>query len=185
MAAAGGRFLDAPMTRTPKEAAEGRLNLIIGGDRTLFEEQLPLFQAYAENIAYAGPVGSGHKMKLLHNFVSLGFSAIVAEAAACAERGGIEPEVLVDVLAKGGGAGVILDRLTPYLLSKDSSSFRFSLSNANKDMGYYIRMAEDLGASREAAGGIHTLFAAAVDEGNGERPVPELVTLMGASPEVP
>ncbi|WP_346299869.1 NAD(P)-dependent oxidoreductase [Halomonas sp. BM-2019] len=40
--AAGGRFLDAPMTRTPKEAAEGRLNLLVGGDRELFEAQRPM-----------------------------------------------------------------------------------------------------------------------------------------------
>ncbi|MCP3665297.1 MAG: NAD(P)-dependent oxidoreductase [Gammaproteobacteria bacterium] len=175
---AGGHFLDAPMTRTPKEAAEGRLNLIVGGDPVLFEEHLPLFHAYAENIAYAGPVGSGHKMKLLHNFVSLGFSAVLAEAAACAERGGIEPKILVDVLAKGGGAGVILDRLTPYLLSKDSSVFQFSLSNAHKDMGYYTAMADDLGASREAAEAVHNVFSQAVAEGHGAMPVPELVTLL-------
>src|SRR5690606_31043182 len=68
---AGGRFLDAPMTRTPKEAAEGRLNLIVGGDRQVFEECLPVLQSYAENIAYAGGVGAGHQMKLLHNYVSL------------------------------------------------------------------------------------------------------------------
>mgnify|MGYP000509655483 CR=1 FL=1 len=42
--------------------------------------------------------------------MSLGFSTVLAEAAACADRAGIEPSVLVDVLAKGGGAGVILQR---------------------------------------------------------------------------
>lgn len=63
----GGRFLDAPMTRTPKEAAEGRLNLLVGGDRALFDEMLPLLQSFAENITHTGPVGSGHRMKLLHN----------------------------------------------------------------------------------------------------------------------
>ena len=100
VATAGGRFLDAPMTRTPKEAAEGRLNLIVGGDRELFEKHKPLLESFAENITYAGPVGAGHKLKLLHNFVSVGFSTVLAEAAACAQLGGIEPETLVEVLAK-------------------------------------------------------------------------------------
>jgi len=71
---AGGHFMDAPMTRTPKEAAEGRLNLIVGGDKLHFDEQLPLLQSFAENIVHAGEVGAGHTMKLLHNYVSLGFS---------------------------------------------------------------------------------------------------------------
>ena len=55
---AGGFFLDAPMTRTPKEAMQGRLNLIVGGDRELFEQQRPLLQCFAENITYAGSVGN-------------------------------------------------------------------------------------------------------------------------------
>ena len=82
----GAKFIDAPMTRTPKEAAEGRLNLTVGGEREVFETVKPLLQCYAENIVFAGPVGSGHQLKLIHNFVSLGFSAVLAEAAACAER---------------------------------------------------------------------------------------------------
>ncbi|MCG6859664.1 MAG: NAD(P)-dependent oxidoreductase, partial [Salaquimonas sp.] len=98
---AGGKMLDAPMTRTPKEAAEGRLNLIVGGDREVFEAKLPMLKAFAENIAYAGPSGSGHTMKLLHNFVSLGFSAVLCEAAAASKRAGIDPAVLSDVLAHG------------------------------------------------------------------------------------
>ncbi len=72
--AAGGRFIDAAMTRTPKEAAEGRLNLLVGGDRAVLEECRPLLACFAENITHAGPVGAGHRMKLLHNYVSLGFT---------------------------------------------------------------------------------------------------------------
>lgn len=134
--AAGGLFLDAPMTRTPKEAAEGRLNLIVGGDRALFERCKPLLQSYAENIVFAGPAGSGHRMKLIHNFVSLGFSAVLAEAAACAQRAGIQPGTLIEILAKGGGDGVVFNRLKPYIESHDDSGFRFSLANALKDMTY-------------------------------------------------
>ena len=76
---AGGRFIDAPMTRTPKEAAEGRLNLLVGGDKALFDECHPLLACFAENITHAGPVGAGHRMKLLHNYVSLGFVALLAD----------------------------------------------------------------------------------------------------------
>lgn len=176
--AAGGRFLDAPMTRTPKEAAEGRLNLIVGGDRELFESQLPLLQSYAENITHAGPVGSGHKMKLLHNFVSIGFSTVLAEAAACAEQGGIEADVLVDVLAQGGGAGTVLERLRPYILSRDDSGFRFSIANAHKDIGYYLAMARDTSATQGAAAGIYQVLDEAESSGHAQSTVPELVSIL-------
>lgn len=151
---AGGRFLDTPMTRTPKEAAEGRLNLLVGGDAALLEECRPLLSCFAENITHAGPVAAGHSMKLLHNFVSLGFLTLLSEAAACAAHHNVAPDVFVDVLAKGGGGGVALERLRPYLTARDVSGLRFSIANACKDLGYYNTMAAD--------GGCDTAVAAAV-----------------------
>ncbi len=174
----GGRFLDAPMTRTPKEAAEGRLNLIVGGDRGVFEEQMPLLQSFSENMTYAGPVGSGHKLKLLHNFVSLGFSAVLAEAAACADQNGVDAQVLTEVLANGGGASAILQRLQPYILERDISGFNFSISNAHKDIGYYLAMVESADAGRTVADGIFAALNAAVDAGFDQASIPELVTIL-------
>ncbi len=176
---AGGLFLDAPMTRTPREAAQGRLNLIVGGDKALFERQLPLLQTFAENINYAGGVGSGHTMKLLHNFVSLGFSAVLAEAATCANKAGIDPQVLHGVLAAGGGAGVILDRLAPYILEGDDDSFQFSLNNSAKDMGYYTNMASDLATPRQISQAVHLQYRSQVEAGHGARFVPHLIELLG------
>jgi len=172
---AGGLFLDAPMTRTPKEAAEGRLNLIVGGDRALFERCKPLLQCYAENIVYAGPTGSGHRLKLLHNFVSLGFSAVLAEAAACAERAQVDPQVLIEILAKGGGDGVVLGRLRPYIESQDASGFRFSISNALKDMGYYTAMAQDTGVPHATADAVRRTYEAASEAGMAQSAVPEMI----------
>ena len=175
--AAGAAFMDAPMTRTPREAEEGRLNLIVGGDETLFQSQLPLLQSFAENVTHAGPVGTGHSMKLLHNFVSLGFSALLAEASACARRFDIDRDVFLEVLAKGGGAGVILDRMSPFIRESDDSAFRFSMANALKDMGYYLDMASHQGAQAEVAAAIRSLYAEAEQRQPGLS-VPHLVDLL-------
>ncbi len=182
VAAAGGRFLDAPMTRTPKEAAEGRLNLLVGGDAALLAECLPLLQCFAENVTHTGAVGSGHRMKLLHNYVSLGSVALIAEAAACAQAGGVAPQVFVDVLAKGGGGGVALERLRPYLLRHDASGLRFFMSNALKDLGYYTTMAQDSAAARGIAQAVRDTFDHAVTEGGPEKLVPELVDILVKNP---
>ncbi len=174
---AGGRFLDAAMTRTPKEAAEGRLNLLVGGDAALLAECRPLLACFAENIVHAGPVGAGHRMKLLHNFVSLGCVALIAEAAACATGAGVAPEVFLEVLAQGGGGGAALERLRPWLLEHDASGLRFSVSNALKDLGYYVRMAED----GQAAGAIAQGVLATLQGAHAARPdalMPELVEIL-------
>ena len=164
--AAGGFFLDSPMTRTPKEAAEGCLNLLVGGDAALFEQCKPVLQCFAENITHAGPIGAGHRMKLLHNYVSLGFVSLLAEAAACAERSGVNAQTFVDVLAVGGGWGAPLERLKPYLLSGDTNGLRFSIANALKDLTYYNAMANDSQADHTIAEAVKSTLDKATHEGD-------------------
>ncbi|TEA79621.1 NAD(P)-dependent oxidoreductase [Allopusillimonas ginsengisoli] len=176
--AAGGRYIDAPMTRTPKEAAQGRLNLIVGGDAQILETVSPLLRCFAESIVHAGPVGAGHQMKLIHNFVSLGFSAVLAEAAACAQKAGINPDTMVDILATGGGGGVVLDRLKPYITGKDESGMRFSLANAVKDMTYYTTMAEEMGASHVTAQAVRASFEFGVHARSPDATVPTLIDIL-------
>jgi len=173
--AAGGRFLDAAMTRTPKEAAEGRLNLIVGAPDALLAEVLPLLRCFAENIAHAGPVGSGHQLKLLHNFVALGFAAVLAEAAAAARRADVPAPLFVDVVGKGGGGGVILERLKGFILADDPSAFTFTVSNALKDLTYYTALTENLGAASGLAQAAQALYATAVEQGHAARAIPEMI----------
>ena len=181
VAAAGSRFLDAPMTRTPKEAAEGRLNLLVGGDAALLEACRPLLKCFAENITHVGPVGAGHSMKLLHNYVSLGMVALLSEAAACAKRNGVAPDAFVDVLAKGGGGGIALERVKPYVLANDPSGLRFTIANARKDLDYYNAMAGDAGAQKGIAAAVLATFEAAFANGSGDAMVPELVSILGGA----
>ena len=174
----GGHFIDAAMTRTPKEAAEGRLNLIVGAPSGLFERVLPLLRCFAENVTHAGDVGAGHQLKLIHNFVSLGFAGILAEAAAGARSAGIAPEAFIDVLASGGGGGVVFERLRPFIQSDDPAGFRFTIANALKDLTYYVNMAEETGAACDAAAAIQSLYHAAEAGGHGARTVPELIAIL-------
>ncbi|PUE32677.1 2-hydroxy-3-oxopropionate reductase [Limnohabitans sp. Jir61] len=175
VAAQGGLFMDAPMTRTPKEAAEGRLNLLVGADAALFETCRPILACFAENIVHVGPVGSGHRMKLLHNYVSLGSVALLAEAAACAQVGGVNAQTFVDVLTMGGGWGAALERLRPFLLNHDNTGLRFTVANALKDLTYYNDMAQDMQAEHVVASAIQTTLKAAYDEGQGALLMPDLV----------
>jgi 3-hydroxyisobutyrate dehydrogenase-like beta-hydroxyacid dehydrogenase len=172
---AGGLFLDSPMTRTPKEAALGKLNLLVGGDMALFERCKPILQCFAENISHAGSIGAGHRMKLLHNYVALGTIAVLAEA---------DLATFVEVLGKGGGAGVALERIKPFLLNGDPSNLQFSISNALKDLGYYNTMAVDSGADRSIAEAIKRTLEIAVQDGNGQKLVPQLASVIAARSKV-
>lgn len=172
-------FIDAAMTRTPREAAEGRLNLLVGGDPAVLESVRPVLECFAESIFHAGPVASGHRMKLLHNFVSLGLITLIAEAAACARQSGITDAVFADVLARGGGGGTALERLKPYLLEGNTGSLRFSVANAGKDLDYYNTMASETGADVTIASAVLDSIgqSAALEP---EAMVPEMVRLIAS-----
>jgi 3-hydroxyisobutyrate dehydrogenase len=180
--AAGAHYLDAPMTRTPKEAEAGKLNLMVGGETAVLDQIRPLLSAFAENIYHVGPTGSGHRMKLLHNFVSIGFTGLLAEATACAQSSGVDLERFVQVLDSGGGHGVVLDRLTPYILAHDYGAFRFSISNCHKDLSYYTHMADSMGLASIGAHALEQVFALAKADGAGEQPAPTLIDWLSGTP---
>lgn len=173
--AIGGQFIDAAMTRTPVEAMQGKLNLLVGGPIETLEAVRPVLACFAENITHTGPVGSGHQMKLLHNFVSLGTVTLIAEAAACARAAGLDSGVFTDILSRGGAGGTALERIKPYLLHDDPTGLRFSLANALKDISYYTDMVTQMGGASAVAQGVRSNLQTACERGDPQGLVPELV----------
>ena len=174
--AAGGYFLDAPMTRLAKQAHEGTLNILVGGEAEILEAARPVLDTFTENIDHVGGVGFGHRMKLLHNYVSIGHMTLLAEAAAQAADANIDPHIFVDVLTKGGGAGAALDRLKNCILTGETSDVPFAIGHAVKDIDYYREMVGDTSASRFVADGVSSAISAAAQE-NSAAYVPELTKL--------
>jgi 3-hydroxyisobutyrate dehydrogenase len=176
--AAGGHFVDAPMTRTAAHAQAGTLNLLAGGEAAVIDGIMPVLDSFTEAVERVGPVGTGHRMKLLHNYVSIGFMSLLAEAAAQSADAGVDPAVLVRVLGQGGGASVALDRLSPYITKGDRSGLPFFLGNALKDIDYYHQMAEQAGARKGIAEGVLETLRQEVSAGHGEAWLPELISLL-------
>ncbi|NNE53995.1 MAG: NAD(P)-dependent oxidoreductase [Sulfitobacter sp.] len=173
--AAGGHFLDAPMTRTAAHAQAGTLNLLVGGEAEVLARVAPVLDSFTEAIEHVGPVCTGHRMKLLHNYVSIGFMTLLAEAAAQSADAGVDPEVLVKVLGQGGGASVALDRLAPFITEGDRSGLPFFVSNALKDIDYYQQMSRAAGAQTRIADGVMSALQEAVEAGHGEAWLPQLI----------
>lgn len=171
----GAGFLDAPLTRTPREAELGKANIMVGGEATVLEQVRPVLETFSENIYHAGPRGAGATLKLLHNFISLGNCVLLCEAVVSATRSNVDIETFVEVLTTGGGDSTALKRLVPYIRDSDVGNFRFSIANSAKDTGYYKNLAQHLDVSAVAADAIHRIFERAGAEGLGDRPVPELI----------
>ncbi len=176
--AAGGKFIDAPMTKTSQAAHNGTLNLLVGGDADVLAQVQPVFATFTEKVIHVGKVGDGHRMKLLHNFVSVGQMTLLAEATACARKEGVDMQAFYDVLAGGGGAGVALDRFKSFILADDPSGIAFSISNAAKDLHYYATMAHDAQAASLVADAASATLHGQVDAQHGNAMLPELIALL-------
>ncbi|WGF88874.1 NAD(P)-dependent oxidoreductase [Marinivivus vitaminiproducens] len=180
LAEKGAVMLDAPLARTPKEALEGRLNTMVGGDEALFERMKPVFAAYCENIVYIGALGSGHKLKLINNYLSLCNAALVAEAVTVAEAAGVDLQKLNDVVSVGGANSGMFQMIMPRVLRGEPGGPQFTLSNAAKDLGYFQAMAEGVGRTPPVGAAARDVFASLVALGEKDRVVPELYDLMKA-----
>ena len=131
-------LVDAPLARTPREAKEGRLNVMLGGDTTAVARITPVIESFAENIFHVGKVGSAHKLKLINNFLSLGTAALVSEAATMAAGMDVPQEKLLEICSQGGANSAMLAPVMEWVLQEKCSKLQFSLGNAEKDMRYLV-----------------------------------------------
>ncbi len=172
--AKGIDFADAPLSRTPKEAWEGTLDTMVGADDAVFARLKPIIETWAGRIAHIGGVGDGHRMKLLNNFVSLGYAAIYAEALALAERVGI-PAQRFDSVIRGGRMDCgFYQTFMRFTLEGDREAHKFTLGNAFKDLRYLESMADQAGLVNSMGNAVKNSFATAVAAGGANDYVPML-----------
>ena len=176
--AAGGRFVDIPMVRTPLEAEAGKLALMTAGDRQTLTEIQPVLECFADTFTYAGAVGAAHKLKLIHNYLALGTAAVVAEGIAVAMQGGVETQALYEVCTAGGANSVMFERFMKTILQNDESALRFAISNAQKDLRYYTTMTEQQPMTSFIAESIHQTYLMASNQGYADQYVPKLVDML-------
>ncbi len=135
--AKGVRYVDAPLTRTPVEAEQGRLNTLVGADAATFAELEPVFKGYCENVFHMGESGAGHVIKLINNFVAIGTVALASEALVACAKMGVDPKNLVKLMSVGAINSGILQMVAGGASEGDFTRMKFGLKNAAKDVRYY------------------------------------------------
>jgi 3-hydroxyisobutyrate dehydrogenase-like beta-hydroxyacid dehydrogenase len=171
-------FVDAPLSRTPKDAWEGTLDVMVGGDPTAVARARPILEAFAGRIVETGPVGTGHTMKLLNNFVSMGYAALYSEALTVGAKAGLTPSVFDAVISNGRMDCPFYQTFRKYVIERDRDAHRFTLMNASKDMTYLASFALALGVVNPVGAAVRNSFAQAVATGHGADYVPMLSDLV-------
>ncbi len=173
----GAHLADAPLGGTPVQAAAGKLAAMIGASDEVFARIKPVVEAWAASIVHLGPIGTGHRMKLLNNFLSLGYAAIYAEALALSAKVGISVETFDSVIRGSRMDCGFYQTFMGYALERNREAHKFTLTNALKDLSYLERMANAAGLPNPVGNTAKNSFAMAVAEGGAgpEDYVPHLV----------
>ena len=174
LGAQGITLIDAPLSRTPKDAEAGTLDVMVGGDDAIFERVRPVLETFAGQNRPHGPVGSGHTMKLLNNFVSLGYAALYSEALALGAKAGLTPQVFDSVIRNGRMDCPFYQTFFTWVLERDPNAHRFSIANALKDLTYLSGYANASGTANPLGAAVRNSFAFAAGAGRAEDFVPML-----------
>jgi 3-hydroxyisobutyrate dehydrogenase len=137
----GISLIDAPVSGGVKGAVAGTLAIMIGGDKSIADRCDGLLSAMGKRF-YVGPLGSGHAAKVLNNYVSAAGLAAAAEAVLVAQRFGIEPQTLIDVInASTGRNNSTENKFTQFILNGRFNS-GFALGLMAKDLALAMEVAE-------------------------------------------
>jgi 3-hydroxyisobutyrate dehydrogenase-like beta-hydroxyacid dehydrogenase len=174
LAEAGMTLVDAPLSRTPKEAEAGTLDCMVGAPPEVFEAVKPIIACFAAKIVHVGPTGAGHTMKLLNNFVSISYAAVYSEALALGARVGISPAQFHAVIGGGRMSCGFYDTFMQYVVGRDREAHKFTLENAHKDLRYLMGLANQSGAVNFVGAEVKNYLASAEAMGKGGDYLPML-----------
>ena len=170
-------MVDAPLGGTPVQAEEGALSAMVGADQQVFARIKPVIESWAATLVHIGVVGDGHRMKLLNNFLSLGYAAMYSEALTLGAKMGIDAKRFDSVIRGSRMDCGFYQTFMGYALDGNREAHKFTMTNALKDLRYLESMANQAGIANPIGNAAKSSFARAMAAG-GDGPedyVPHLV----------
>lgn len=153
-------YLDAPVSGSLAQAQGKELVFMVGGARAAFDRAQPLFSAMGRMATYMGASGAGATIKLINNMLSGTMTAAIAEAATIAEAAGLDRDTALQVLAEGAAGSRLLKTRLPKMFKRDFSA-QFQLELMEKDLRYFLLLAQELDRPVPVASLVRSEFQAA------------------------
>lgn len=186
-AAAGFRFVDAPVSGGMSGAAAATLTFMIGGQNSAVADASAYIKAMAGNIIPTGGPTTGQAAKICNNLMLFINLASTAEGAVLADRLGLDKQVFWDIASVSSGdswalrtwyplAGVV-----PTSAANNDFAPSFTAELANKDIGLAIAAARSTNTPLEIGEHVQQLFQRLIDEGEGGKDCSRIVSLVDGS----
>ncbi|MEK9775683.1 MAG: NAD(P)-dependent oxidoreductase [Quisquiliibacterium sp.] len=141
--ARGAVYLDSPVSGSTAQARGRELVFMVGGDAAAFDKTQPVYQAMGRMSTRMGDSGAGATIKLINNMLSGTVNTAIAEAMSVAEAAGLDPDATFAVLNEGAAASR-LTRTKMEKIRKRDFSPPFQLALMEKDLRYFLALAQDV-----------------------------------------
>jgi 3-hydroxyisobutyrate dehydrogenase len=157
-------LIDAPVSGGVKRATSGTLTIMAGGDVNQIEQARPVLETLGNSIFVVGPLGAGHAMKALNNYVSAAGLVAACEAVIVGQTFGLDPQTVVDVLNVSTGKNNSTDtKMKPFVLSGSFCS-GFSMALMAKDIETAADLSTSIGANADGVRAAALLWRAASEQ---------------------
>ena len=169
-AARGLPVLDAPVSGGPQGAQSGKLALLIGGERAVFDRFRATLKAMGDQVIYIGPIGAGCVAKLGHNCASHMLNTALAEIFTVGVKAGVDPlELWAAIRQCSLGRQRTFDRLGKQFLQGVFDPPDFALQLAHKDIALATELGRELGVPMRLANLTFAEMTDALNRGWGQR----------------
>jgi 3-hydroxyisobutyrate dehydrogenase-like beta-hydroxyacid dehydrogenase len=173
--ARGFVFLDCPISGTSGMVARGNGVIFVGGERSPYERWRPLLESILPSAVHVGAAGQAMLLKLVANLLVALNSASVAEALTMAQRGGLDPRMVLDVLKTGAATSRMLDVRGPMMVRGEFPA-QMKLDLFMKDLHLIQEAASTVGARLPLTDVAERLYAAAQSAGHGAEDLAVVIT---------
>lgn len=159
-AAKGIAYLDAPVSGSMAQAQAKELVILVGGDKAAFDKAQPVLLAMGRMVRRIGDSGAGATLKLINNMLGATLTAAIGEAAMAAEAAGLDRDATMEVLAEGAAGSRLMKTKLPKIFKRDFTP-QFQLELMDKDLRYFLQLAQDLDRPAPIASLIRSQYQAA------------------------
>lgn len=156
--------LDAPVSGGDAGAKEGKLAIMVGGDKEIFDKVMPLFRLMGENISYMGKAGSGQHTKMSNQILVASTLIGIVESLIYGFKAGLDISKVIDIVGKGAASSRVATNLGAKIVKKDFNP-GFAIKYFIKDMGIALQEAKKMNLKLPGLSLVHQLYTASMEMG--------------------
>jgi 3-hydroxyisobutyrate dehydrogenase-like beta-hydroxyacid dehydrogenase len=177
LAKAGIGMLDAPISGTGPQATAKDITIFASGDRADFERARYILSQVARSVRYVGPFGAGSKMKYIANLLVAIHIAGAAEAIVLGEKAGLDPSMLVEVLADSAATSRMFEVRGPSMATGAYATPMMKVDVFQKDLDIIANFAKQSKCPVPLFSASVPLYTAAAAQGMGLQDTAAVVSI--------